>query len=808
MTDLIARLKEWFDGKARPFLEQYETDKVVELDQDLTRLLRTDSQAAEELTICFLGASGVGKSTLINALVAGQENVLPSGGIGPLTALAMQVRYGEEARFEAEYQPPHKVWQLVFGLEETFKRQQKVQPAVHIDETKPVFGMDEGTTEVEVEVDLQVEGEPLEKRFDQLRRQAQKLVTDNQHADVPVRYLLDRLREVCGQIPIWGTTPKSEDALRLQRLTEVVAAAKDGRRHRCAENGDRAAFLRDLAEHATGFLAPIIREIHVFWNSPLLRPGITLVDLPGVGVAGDVYKEVTRKWIVERARAVVLVVDNRGVKEPDADLLRRSDFLTRLLFSVDDPKADPAILLAAVTQLDSPAEDRFFQNQAKRKREHLADVFGETIELVKNQMRQQLLSAWAREGQETRTGHEQVVDYVVDHLRVFPVSAFEFRRLLKNDEDDRAFISATAQSGVPQMGAGIAEIATQWREEAAERRIEATKAFVERVLTTLEVVEARWQQEARATDEAEALRRELEEVVRPMRDEFLVSKGEFRGFLRNEIPKRIEALVSDAAQVAQKDIRGYLRGLRDARWNTLKAAVTRDGAYIRGAVPINLPDDFSQMFVEPIAEVWGAQLLQEIRKRTRIFTDDCVAQLEKLVEWSLMQGTRVQPKLLEKHVASIKADTKQVNLVGKEAIATLREDVKNRLKVAIEKPIKRRCQEFVRKGDHIGPGVKLRILELFDDLADDATKDAKTVAVEILTQGFRIVDKDLKEVTKSFEHPLEAAMEAIVAAHEDRVKRGDAQKRKGVLEAAEQIIQACPQARVAPDQMTTEGAMT
>jgi hypothetical protein len=354
------------------------------------------------------------------------------------------------------------------------------------------------------------------------------------------------------------------------------------------------------------------------------------------------------------------------------------------------------------------------------------------------------------------------------------------------------------------MGEGIAEIATVWREEAAQHRAEAAKAFVERVLTTLEVVEARWQQDARASEEAEALRRELEAVVSPMRDEFLVSKGEFRGFLRNEVPKRIAALVSDAAQEAQKDIRGYLRGLRDAHWNTLKAAVTRDGAY-NGARHINLPDDFSQMFVEPIAEVWGAQLLQEIRKRTRTFTDDCVAQLETLVEWCHVQGARVQPKLIEKHVASIKADTKQVNLVGKEAIASLREDVKNRLKAAIEKPIKRRCQEFVRKGDHIGPGVKLRILDLFDELADTATKDAKEVAVEILTKGFKNVEQDLKEVTKSFDHPLEAAMEAVVAAHEDRVKRGDAQKRKGVLEATEQIIRTCPQMRSASGLPISEG---
>ncbi len=35
MTDPVARLKEWFDNRARPFLEQHETDKVVELDQDL-----------------------------------------------------------------------------------------------------------------------------------------------------------------------------------------------------------------------------------------------------------------------------------------------------------------------------------------------------------------------------------------------------------------------------------------------------------------------------------------------------------------------------------------------------------------------------------------------------------------------------------------------------------------------------------------------------------------------------------------------------------------------------------------------------
>jgi predicted GTPase len=695
---MIISLEEWFDKRAKPFLEQYEAIKAAELAQDLDRLRGIDRRTLEDLPVCFLGASGVGKSTLINALVAGHESVLPSGGIGPLTALAMEVRHGHEARFEVEYQSPQNLWPLVFGLEQTLRRKQGVQPA---GESEAVA---EGAIREEELAELQLSDEAAENRFERSRRQALKLITDDQNGDTPLPYLLDRLRELCGQRPIWGTATTPTDEARMQRLMSVLAAAKEGRSYKCAEKADRSTFLRELAVHATGFLAPIIRKISIFWNSALLQPSLTLIDLPGVGVAGDVYKEVTRRWIVEKARAVVLVVDNRGVRESDAELLRRSDFLTRLLFSVDDPMADPVILVAAVTQLDSSAEDRYFQSQTKKKREHLADVFLETIELVKKQMRQELLSVWTKDGQPPRAGQAKVIDHLISNLRVFPVSAFEFRRLMKKDPDDPAFITDASQSGVPQMQVGLNEIARAWRESAEQQRAEAAKAFVDRVLTTLEVVQARWQQGGQADDEVEDLRRELESLIAPMRDEFLIRKGEFRGFLRNEIPKRIEALVSDAAQVARRDIKRYLQGLSDARWNTLKAAVTRDGVF-RGARYINLPDDLSQKFVEPVAEIWGTKLLQEIRSRTRLFTKDCVSQLDILVEWCRAQGTRVQPKLLEKHVASIKADVEQVNLVGKEVIADLRENVKNRLKNAIEKPVTRRCREFVRKGDAEGDGV-------------------------------------------------------------------------------------------------------
>jgi predicted GTPase len=100
----------------------------------------------------------------------------------------------------------------------------------------------------------------------------------------------------------------------------------------------------------------LIKTIEVGWNNPMLRDGLVLVDLPGVGVANDEYRRVTAEAI-RSARAIVLVVDRSGFTQASADLLRSTGFLNSLLHDGHDAEADVPVLILAVVKLDLTADD-------------------------------------------------------------------------------------------------------------------------------------------------------------------------------------------------------------------------------------------------------------------------------------------------------------------------------------------------------------------------------------------------------------------------------------------------------------------
>ena len=789
---------EWYFTKARPFLEMVHPEKIQEFNKDADHLSKRNQECSDIMSICFLGNAGIGKSTLINAIVApGKRPVLPSGSVGSLTAQALSVKYSDQPSFEVEYHTTGKLYGAIKTLEMKHRYNLKASGKLSIQQSQSSldFVMPPDATDDEDFVEQEsADGSDNKSKFEQYRKLAQLMIAGNQNAELELPYIIDSLREAISKPRIWNTELRSEDRPRMEDLKGALDRAKSDSVLQKTGTADDPGFLKIVEQHACGHLAPLVKNMRVFWTAELLKKGVELVDLPGVGVIGDAYREVTSKWIREKARGIILVVGNRGVTEPDAQLLRTSGFLNRLLHSAYDPIADPLSLIVVAVRIDDSAETKWQSNKDEKKHQHLANLCTEFIPIIHSQVRRELESVWETSEQAVVQGRKEVIDRVMNGLQVHPISAVQYHKFIANDMDDPSFITAPEQSNVPRFIESLSTLAAEHRQAHLSRLREEREVFSARVYATINLVKRQWEDKSRASEDAERIRKELLGFIEPLRKEFHGRKGAFREFLKSSMPKQIDAKVMEAREIARRSILAYLQTLEITHWSTLRAAVRRGGTY-QGSRHIELPRDFALCFEEPIAEIWGREILKEIRLRTKEYADDCVAIVEKVVEWARNQGTKVQPSLVEAQAEAIKADGKKLISVGREAVNELREQVKNNLIQSIESTIRKKCKRFVDSTQDVGSGVKNRMLTLFQELSEDATEAAGEVALKLLTNNYRTVEKDIREIFDQYQDPLMSAADAIVATHEEREKRSDVQKRKTILTEIEAVLSAEPGAQ-------------
>ena len=767
-ADYVRQVCGWYRDHIRGFLETFAPKRLDELDRDLKRIEALQEQLGGECAVCFVGHSGVGKSTLINTLVDDTRSILPQGGVGPLTAQATSVRWADTPCLEATYLPPGSLNRLLFSLERHHEHRQRSSESATEPASAESLDMDpEDRDEAACDAtDAVAEAGP--RRIDALVRQARLLVRGTPDAEIDITYLADCLRAALGQAARHGHEPTADDAPRVESLRRALRLAKEKQAHRREGHVKDRDFLDDLRLHAAGHLAPLIGTLDVGWDSRILSDGLALVDLPGLGIANDQYREVTQRWTREKAAAVALVVDRSGITRDTAELLRASGFLGRLLHAADDPSADPVCLLVVAVKLDLTADDEWRRERddhpdnARPWTKHFEVVQQQMEMRLRSQVKDQIVGALRQSASDAAAEVDQVAERLMSDLAIHVVSALQFRKLARADHEDPARIREAEESGMPELAERLQALASSRDALLKERIASAADQFGERILGTLAVVRAQDGDGTREDDDNLRMRAELHSFLfgpSGPGTQLRARQGAFREFLSQTGTQGIQDTVAKAGHAAEKSIRGYLDDLGLAHWATLRAAVRRGGAFI-GARTIDLPNEFAVRIDEPVGLVWSKTILASVRKRTTELGKDHERFVNRVADWAL-EHAAADPTKIKAIQKQTGADIVALDMIGREQVDELRRRVRQQLLQRIGSAIRRKCRSFVDAGHDVGRGVKHRILDLFDDLVPMVMKTARETAVKVLRSNYQAVERDIRDAFDACPDPIENVSEVI-----------------------------------------------
>lgn len=758
------RLEEWLGNGAADFLSNRRKDPIAMALEQLREVHEYLTPKRREVPVCFLGNAGVGKSTLVNALVDPQILVVPSGGVGPLTAQATLVRHSEKPYLQARYHGARRVNQLIFALQMYLRRGDVAPsaPAADLDEASQLEVLSAQPEEVTADASDRT---AAEERIRSYISQARLMVTGKQFGeDSPseIEYLVASLRAVLNSPEQIRQVVRDQDRRNVERLAQALR--NDAH---VLPFTDRASFLAEIRLHASGSLAPLIKTLEVGWNTPVLPPGMVVVDLPGVGIANDEFRSVTSSWI-RRAEAVVLVVDRAGVTEASVEMLRTTGYLNSLLHRDPSSQEISPLLWIAVVKLDDVAKDEriaFRQEHPDEPAPSWQTFFDETCRKSELVVREQLAKVLSqgRSGTEEQT----VNDQLLDSLRVFPVSAPQYRMLLAEAEDDRPLIRHEEDSKVPPFRKALRELVSRHHElldARAAQTLAAVRATLElqlrSILDELAAFEHR-------RDTRHQLRVRFDETSAPLGRELAARNGALRESLRATIPLVIEREVEKATVSSRKRLAVYLRHLHGLSWATLRATIRRGGVFVRSktqeAKNLDIPNDIALRYEAELAPLWNQVVVAEIRRVFSNHAQDVRRILNKLVAWAQAPELELEPEVIHRYNAEIANDLTQMAQLAERRTEQLREQIRQELHTRIEEAVRLHCQKFVADRKDVGAGVGERTKQLLSELPEVLGPKVGALMKSFLQQAYETTILDLGERFAAISDPLARAGALLLA---------------------------------------------
>ena len=786
LRDRAEALLRLYEGTIRNDLVALECDELPGMDA-AADVLRRALAAPQTLRIGFLGESQVGKSSIINALLG--RRVLPSGGVGPLTAQATTVAFSAEPALRIRYHGRKRINEFRFALSSYLKR---------LGELEVDAGVPDATPGDMVEDDLQTYGRldfddvdgtsPTEKRHsprgDSLVEQARKLF-DAPDA-MPSIELLQLVRALA---------QKEEDAADVagpfcDRMRELRSHL-DGEERLNQAATDRKTFLHALRLRATGYLAPLVDQLHVTLEHPLLAAA-ELVDLPGVGVVGDPAGQTAETFVRTHGDALVLVMRNNGLTEQIADLLEQTGVITKLLFGGRDGR--PAVHVAiVVTRLDDVAKDEYAKKYVDAQDSgdplpHPGEIFQSLAQQMAVKIRSQVGDALLRSRSfddlepDQRRIRERVVRDLCGHMTVVCVAAPDYLALAEQSPVPRLLQSAE-DTNIPALSAAIAELARAANEARTTHLTEAEEqlhSILDRTLATLE--SARRDRKGVREEADLQFRAGLEQVADPLRQQAKQHRREFMKFLGEAMPNSLDALADRAADNAKRRLQRLKKEGAKIHWATLNAALTRGGEFSAGKKDVNYPGSLTYAFVDIVAGSWRELVIDVVRAEVKRLCDNDEQLIIQLNDQAaaLLAGDDDRAVLLEQR-RLVREQAKTAVSWTKGELDALSDEVRQKLSVVVRRPIEKACKKAKDEGRNRGEGARNQILEVFDESGTEAIDKARDACFGVLDGRLDGLRKSLGQVLRESHDPVSLVLEHLAGQKAEQIVALSDERRRAQL---------------------------
>lgn len=785
------RLLESYGTSIRDFLVKQGIAGVEGLDRQAD-VLRETLKRPDQVSIGFIGESQVGKSTLINALL--QRRALPSGGIGPLTAQQTRVANGTEDRISVTYHGRRAINRLVFALTAHLRLRGLLPESVADANSEQPDADDPVDADVLVEQREAESGssggvsDRAQQRANYLFAQTRRMIGAS--AETSELTLLDALRVVLGWEPLG--TPDALEPFR-DRCAELQARLGQRETVTAAEAGGATAFQAALHLRAAGWLSPLVARLSLELTAPEVA-GLSIVDLPGIGVVGDAAANEAQRFVEAEGNALVVVFRNSGLTDAIADLLERTGVITKLLFGGRDG-LPPIQVILAVTHLDDVARTQFTlrAQQALEAGLPVPDrhaIFRELAQEMEAKVREQvstaLLQSRAFEGLEgiQEASRRAVVERLCHDLQVVCVAAPDYMEKRVGPDLGIGFLTDPSATGIPELRQALHALAQGHRDR---RRRDVSEAY-ETLLATIDAHLGALRKSLEdgrgvAIEQWERFCQQLGEFAEPLRLEMQGLHGEVAGTLRRGLLERIDALCGEAEKQGLKRLRSLLKRARDLHYQSLNAALRRDGVWESRSV--NFPNDLTFAMVDAIAAEWEPRIIDGVRAEIRRLADRDLKLVEQLVQRARELDARiVEETPIEEQKKILQQNSRSAVAWTKEQLEELRETVRTRLRDTVGKPIEVACREAINAGRNSGSGAKYRIIDVFDEAGADALSEARKMAKRVLDEAYKKLLRKLDEgYLQDFHDPVQAALETLTDKTGERARRSDARKRKALAES-------------------------